>query len=64
MLICISDNETTVAQIIVDEVIENVHGGIALTSPPCHKKNRPAVEQKSPVCDQTIGKIVVIKSAS
>ena len=26
--------------------VETVHGGIALTSPPCHKKNRPAVEQK------------------
>jgi len=28
------------------------------------KKNRPAVELKSPVGDQTVGKIAAIKSAS
>ena len=40
-----------------------VHGGIALTSPPCRKKTDQLSNKKSPVYDQTIGKIVVVKSA-
>ena len=31
----------------------DVHGGIALTSPPCHKKTDQFSNKKSPVYDQT-----------
>ena len=39
-----------------------VHGGIALTSQPCHKK-QTRCRTKNPVCDQTIGETAVVKAA-